>query len=165
MIAALVNVAGWWVTFRNNHRLEQLRRDEKVRDFQIALRAEIASELQNLDTADVLEAHLAKITERYETVKDYSVHVPHMAPNLVFDAILGEIHILPGAVIAPVVDYERRRQTVARFADELRDQRFRELPKDRQLAMYRDYLGARLKLRKLALAAAAALDQGLQDAQ
>lgn len=165
LIAALVNMVGWWVAFRNNHRLDQLRREEKVRDFQIALRAEIGSELQNLDDAEKLEGHLQTIAERYRTIKDYAVHVPHMAPNMVFDTILSEIHILPGAVIAPVVDYERRRQTVARFADELRDEQFRQLPQDRQLAMYTDYLGARLKLRKLALAAAQALDEGLRDDQ
>ncbi len=163
LIAALVNVAGWFVAFRNDHRLRRMQRAEKVRDFQIALRAEVASELQLLDAAGPLEEHLATITERYEREPGYSVHVPHMAPSLVFDAILKEIHVLPGSVIGPAVDYERRRRTVEQFATSLRGEAFSSLSAERQLEMYADYLGARLKLRRLARAAAEALDRGLAD--
>lgn len=48
LVSASVSAMGWIVTFRATLRLEQLRRDEKVNDFQVALRAEIESDLLNL---------------------------------------------------------------------------------------------------------------------
>jgi hypothetical protein len=44
VISGLVSLIVVQLNFRQGRRLEQARRDEKVRDFQIAIRAEIRSE-------------------------------------------------------------------------------------------------------------------------
>lgn len=129
---------------------------EKVHDFRVALHAEISSELLNLDAFD-LNQHLEDIRGRYAARDDYSVSVPHLAQNVIFDAIVGQIHILPARVIRPVVEYERLRAAVDSFAIDLRDETFRRLSRDRQLEMYAGYIDMRRRLRDLAAQAATAL--------
>lgn len=128
---------------------------EKVHDFRIALHAEITSELLNLEAFN-LDEHLEEIRSRYES-EDYSVSVPHLAQNVIFDAIVGQIHILPAKVIRPVVEYERLRAAVDSFAVDLRDESFRQLSRARQLEMYEGYIDMRRRLRELATQAATAL--------
>ncbi|MDP1731347.1 MAG: hypothetical protein Q8L54_09260 [Devosia sp.] len=160
VVSALVNVAGWFVTFRQSMKLEQHRRDEKVHDFQVALRAEISSDLLNLDVVD-WQAYLRDITSRYAADPDYSVVVPHMASNAIFTSVVTEIHILPGQVIAPVVNYARLRETVERFVLDLRAERYSQLSGERQLVMYSDYLRMLARLEALAEHAVAAIDRSL----
>lgn len=133
-------------------------RREKVSDFRIALHAEISSELLNLGAFD-LDEHLEDIRERYQDER-YSVSVPHLAENVIFEAIVGQIHILPARVIRPVVEYERLRASVDRFAADMRDETFRRLPQDRQLEMYEGYIDMRRRLRDLAEQAALTLQKG-----
>ena len=102
VIAGLVNVLGWIVTSRETLANERRRRNEKVRDFQIALRAEIRSELANLKAYD-LDRYNAEIKRRYDVDPTYSVVIPHPARHVIFEAISGEIQILPENVIDPVV--------------------------------------------------------------
>jgi hypothetical protein len=160
LVSGIVSVAGWWVTFRTSMRIEQMRRDEKVHDFQVALRAEIASDLLNTEVID-RAAHLDGIRKRYETEAGYSVFVPYMASNAIFESIVKDIHILPGEVIAPIVDYARLRQTVEKFVLDLRADKFAQLSNDRQLAMYSDYLGTLDRVEALAEHAVAAIDRSL----
>ncbi|MDP3898839.1 MAG: hypothetical protein Q8Q62_19380, partial [Mesorhizobium sp.] len=68
--------------------------------------------------------------------------------------------ILPESVIGPVVNYARQRQTVETFAEDMRSPGFKELPKTRQLEMYRDYLGMWAVWRDLAAKAEKALETG-----
>lgn len=156
LLSGLVSAAGWFVNSWQTRRLEQLRRDERVHDFQVALRAEIGSDLVWMSVID-RGAFLAEIQRRYAEDSAYSVLVPHMAANVVFAAIVGEIHILPGDVIAPVVDYSRLRQTVEQFVTDLRGERFRQLAAERQLLMYSDYLDMLGRLEILAERAVSAL--------
>lgn len=160
VVSGLINALGWFVTFRQSRRLEQLRRDEKVHDFQVALRAEIASDLLGLSVFDHAEV-LSTVSRQYVEDKGFSVLVPHMASNTIFEAVIGEIHILPGEVIDPVVDYQRLRQTIERFATDLRSQSFAALPSERQLVMFGDYLKMMQRLQVLAERAVTALDNSL----
>jgi len=159
-ISGLVSLIVVQLNFRQSRHIERLRRDEKVRDFQIALQAEIASELLNLQVADRSE-FLATVRDAYAANPGFSPVIPRMARNVVFETVVKEIHILPGAVIAPVVHYARLRQTLEQFVDDLRADSFRALTPDRQLLMYSDYLAMLDRVEALAENARAALGKSL----
>lgn len=139
VISGFVSLVVVQLNFRQERKAERLRRNEKVRDFQIALRAEVRSELTNLSRFD-FEALLRDVERRYEAEEGYSVSVPRLARHMVFDAIVGELHILPETVIDPVVLYVRQRQVVESLVEDMRDPAFKSLSKERQLAIYRDYI-------------------------
>lgn len=149
VISSIIGAIGWFVTYRLTISLDERRRAEKIRDFQIALRAEIWSELANLERFD-LDALYADVVKRYQADEAYSVSVPRLARQIVFETVAGEIHILPEAVIGPVVLYARQREVVESMTKDIQDGRFATLAKDRQLAMYRDYLGLWKVWRELA---------------
>ena len=158
VISGLVSLIVVQLNFRQQRRGDRLRRLEKIRDFQIALRAEIRSELRNLAHHDI-EEQLARVRQFYESRPDYAVTVPRPPESLVFRALVGEIHILPGRVIDPVVLFERQRAAIAQLADDMRDAGFRFHSREQQLAMYEDYLNMWSAWRDFALQAEAALDQ------
>jgi len=160
VVSGVVSVLGWFVNSWQARTLEQRRREEKVHDFQVALQAEIASDRVSMSVVD-RGAFLLEIQARYAANSGYSVVVPHMARNPIFAAIVTEIHVLPGDVIAPVVDYERLRETVGQFVVDMRADKFSQLPADRQLAMYTDYLRMLDRLEILARRAELALSNSL----
>jgi hypothetical protein len=159
-ISGLVSLLVVQLDFRQSRKSEHLRRAEKIRDFQIALRAEIRGELSNLSSYD-FPSLLKDVRSRYKSEPGYSVSVPRLARHLIFEAIVGEIHILPEAVIDPVVLYARQRQAVESLVDDMRDRSFRELSTDRQLAIYEDYIRMWETWRDLAAQAEAALNEQL----
>jgi hypothetical protein len=159
VISGLISLIVVQMNFRQERKADRQRREEKIRDFQIALQAEIRSELANLQRFE-LDALLAEVESRYAKDQDYSVIVPRIAKHVVFDAIAKEIHILPEAVIGPVVFYARQRQVVEQLAEDMRDASFKGLAPERQLAMYRDYLGMWDVWRDLASKAEKALEAG-----
>jgi hypothetical protein len=160
IVSGVVSAAGWFVTSWQQLRLERQRRTEKVRDFQVALRAEIATDLITMEVVD-RTVFFEEIRSRYAGDPTFSVVVPHLSANVVFDVVVKEIHILPGDVISQVVMYARLRQIVGRFIDDMRSDSFKALPASRQLAMYRDYLDTLDRLEALAQQAVAALDRSL----
>jgi hypothetical protein len=159
VISGLISLVVVQLNFRQERKADRLRREEKIRDFQIALRAEIRSELANLERFD-LSSLLADVKDRYAADTGYSVSVPRIAKHVIFDAIAKEIHILPESVIGPVVFYARQRQAVESLADDMRDPAFKALSRERQLEMYGDYLGMWDVWRDLAAKAEKALETG-----
>ncbi|HEY5818652.1 MAG TPA: hypothetical protein VIU14_09685 [Mesorhizobium sp.] len=157
VISGLVSLVLVQLNFRQSRRIEQIRRDEKIRDFQIALRAEIRAELLNLSHYDI-EAQRSEVRRRYESDPSYSVSVPRPVRQAVFDALISEIHILPEAVIDPVVLFERQRNVVESLAEDMRDASFKMLSREQQLAMYDDYLMMWDTWRSFALNAEAVLN-------
>jgi len=157
VVSGIVSAVGWFVASWQAMRFERRRRDEKVRDFQVALRAEIASDLLNMQVANRGD-FLATVTAEYERDPAYYPFVPRLASNVVFDAVVTEIQLLPEAVIRPVIRYARLRQTLERFIEDLRSETARTLAPQRQLTMYADYLATLDRLEALAGAAVAALD-------
>ena len=87
VISSLVTAVGWLVNYRTSLGLEKERRLEKVRDFQIALRAEIRSELHQLNTENLTD-ELKVIEGRYAKSKTYSVFVPSLARHVVFESLI-----------------------------------------------------------------------------
>ncbi len=160
IVSGLVSAAGWFVNSWQARELEQRRRDEKVRDFQAALRAEIESDLENMKVIDRGRL-LQQVDDSYKADPKYTPFVPRLASNVVFDAIVSEIHVLPGSTITPVIDYARLRQTLERFTEDLRSADFKHLPSQRQFTMYEDYLATLGRLETLAERASAALSISL----
>jgi hypothetical protein len=160
IVSGLVSAAGWFVSSWQTRSLEVTRRSEKVRDFQIALRAEIASDLLNLEVAD-RSVFLQAVTAEYARDPTYAPFIPRLTSNAVFASIIADIHVLPAPVIAPVVHYARLRETLKLFIEDLRSEAFRGLPTERQLTMYADYLAQLDRLETRAAAALNALRRSL----
>ena len=157
VISGLVSLIVVQLGFRAERRAERLRRDEKVRDFQIALRAEIASDLINMKETDRSRI-MAEMTAAFAADPAYSPVAPRIASNLIFEAIVREIHILPEGVISPIVHYARLRQTLERFVDDLRSETYRALNAERRLLAYSDYLATYDRLETLAQTAMRSLE-------
>lgn len=160
LVSALVSAAGWFVTSWQTQQIDQRRRGEHLNDFQVALRAEVASDLLNMAVADRRE-FLDEVSERYRADATYYPVVPMQSRNVVFEAIVGEIHILPEAVITPLIHYARMRQRVEKFVDDLRSADFRALTAERQLTMYSDYLEMLDRAEQLGRDAVSSLDESL----
>ncbi|SEQ86944.1 hypothetical protein SAMN05216548_108149 [Faunimonas pinastri] len=164
IISSLIAIIGWLVSYRMTRRLETVRRDEKVRDFQIALLAEIRSERHHLATLD-LAGDLEHVRAQYAAAEQhgraYAPMVPRIAGPLVFPNVVKEIHILPERTIDPVVLYFRQVQLVERFIEDLRGERFRSLESARQIAMYADYIELMRYWRVMAEQACEALEASL----
>lgn len=160
IVSGLVSVLGWFATFYMGLRRDRMLRDEKVHDFQIALYAEVSSDVLAISLSD-RKRYLAEAQRRYRQEPGYSVVVPRLARNAVYDTLLREIQILPSEVIQPLIDYQRQREAVEQFVEDLRDQTFRSLPAARQLLMYSDYLDMLGLLEDLARDAMAALADSL----
>jgi hypothetical protein len=162
-IAGLINIIGWFVTFRQTRRLGRERRAEKVTDVQTALLAEIRSDLQNLRTIHV-EEEVEKIRQRLQQASDdtpYTPFVPKDSGTPIFSAIVEDIALLPTEVIDPVVLYYKQRDVIAHFTMDLRAESFRLLPADRKLAMMADYLRLKAFASELAADAVASLENSL----
>ncbi|MBE7183335.1 MAG: hypothetical protein INR68_02870 [Methylobacterium mesophilicum] len=149
LIAGLVNVAGWFVTYQRERRLEIARREEKVRDYITALRAEIRCHNFRWTEAEAAE-HLAAITARIEGASSYTPFVPRDAGNKIYDAIANEIHLLPAEAIDAVVRYYAQTHSVAEMVEDLRSETYDRLDAARKTAIYRDYIGLRMEAGRLA---------------
>ena len=158
LVSALISAAGWFVTSWQAQRSEARRRGEKVHDFQVALRAEIASDLLGLQVgsrAEMLEA-LKKALDQNPT---YRPIIPRLASNAVFGEVLRELHVLPAEVIAAVINYQRLRQSIELFVEDIRS--VSEVSGNRLLLMTSDYVDMLNRLEILAINAVAALERSL----
>jgi hypothetical protein len=142
--------------------LDLRTRAERVRDIQTALRAEIRSHLRSLDAFRDDE-------RRRETIAlilgeaGYSPFVPSEIAPFVFDAMVDEIHILPGRVIDPVVLYYRQWRALAASIEDMRAAAFAALSQPRKAAVYEDYIGIGVYAAELANDAIEAVTRSLRD--
>jgi hypothetical protein len=156
VISLLGLYLGGWMAIRHERR----RRHEKVKDFQIALRAEIRSELHNLLSID-FDRHFDQIRSRYAADPNYSVFPSYPARHVIFEALKDEIHLLPEEVIDEVILYSRQRYAIEKFVEDMRDTRFAQLGADRQLEMYKDFLEMQKFLTESAQHSVDALDYSI----
>jgi hypothetical protein len=117
------------------------RRRERIRDVQTSLRAEMRSHRRWLESFDAEKQEggaAAKL--KAGQAGAFDPFVPSEVDTFVFDAIVEDIHILPGRVIDPLILYYRQMKALSAFASDLRTDRFDRLEVARKVEMYDDYL-------------------------
>ena len=168
METALVGVLGALVGILLSNALTMLldvrRRRERITDVQTSLRAEIRSQWRRLAPLD-LESRARMIVDKIEAAADqeldFTPFIPQEDDNVVFESVVDEIHILPNDVIDPVVLYYSQLNTITRFVEDLRSERFARLEADRKVEMYKDYIAMKEQARLFADRAIRALDASL----
>lgn len=139
VVSAAVTALGWLATHSSERRLEAMRRREKVIDVQTALLAEIESNIVRYAEID-LDAHLALMDRLIRTKPRYTPFVPRDSTEIVFEAMLPDIHVLPTEVIGDVVSYYKQEYKLRALIDDLRGETFRALDQSRKAHIYADYI-------------------------
>jgi hypothetical protein len=164
VVSFLAVALGWFVTHRQNIGREASRRQERIKDVQTALRAEMRSHWRRLGPIDLearAELIVAKIRDAAEKGQDFTPFIPREDHSVIFSAVAHEIHILPNDVIDPVVLYYTHANAISQFVDDLRADKFAALDPSRKIEMYRDYIGMKEQARELAEEAIRAIDVSL----
>ena len=166
VIAALVTVIGWYVAFQRDRRIENGRRAERIRDCKIALRAEISCHVPRWTMKDETE-HVEEMARQISAGADrsppFTPFVPKETPNPAFQTIVGEIQILPGDVIEPVIRYYQQVDVIAQLAEDMRGERYAALEAERKIDVYKDFMELRREAGRLAIDAIDALEQSSDD--
>jgi len=166
IIGALVTAFGWFVTHRNDRKMNNHRRSEKVRDCKIALRAEISCHLPRwaMKNADRHVEEMSNRIRKGSTRKPpFTPFVPKETPNPAFNTIVNEIQILPGDVIEPVIRYYQQVDVITQLAEDMRSDRYEGLEPDRKADIYSDFIELRLEAGRLATEAIEALEHSRDD--
>lgn len=156
VLAGLFVAVGWIVNGAQNRADARRLRRERRDDVQRALVAEIKHYLEVLETEDV---DLAWAAMQPRIAQGYVPFLPSEANDMVFQSVLGNIHILPKSVIDPVVKYYSQLRAIEMQIADSRLSAFVDgTDKDsrtRREAVYEEYLGMKVRARKYALAALA----------
>ena len=104
---------------------------------------------------------MGKIRDAAATGATFTPFIPMEDDNVVFDVVSAEIQILPNDVIDPVVLYYAQLNTITRFVEDLRGDRFAALEPERKIEMYGDYIAMKEQARHFAERAIRALDASL----
>ncbi len=148
----LTNVLRVYFDWRNRH--------ERVRDIQTALRAEIRSHRHGLEDFDD-QSGTDGVLERMAADATFTPFLTREIEPPIFGAAVGEIHILPGQVIDPVVIYYRQARSLAGMTDDMRNPAYAVLPSERKAQLYSDYIAMGLFALELADDALGALEDSL----
>lgn len=144
LIAGTFVALGWLVNGFANRRRDAKQRAERVRDVQRALFAEIRAYLAALKAVD-LRVYGAGIERRIMSEPGYFPVIPTERNDHVFQAIIGDIHVLPRQVIDPVVLYYSQLSAISALIDDLRALDVAKVGPDRASAMYRDYIALKIE--------------------
>lgn len=139
VVSAAVTALGWFATHWSTQRIEAKRRIEKIIDVQWALLAEIESNLQRYAEID-LDEHLADMEKRIRGRGRFTPFVPRFATEIVFEAFISDIHILPTETIRDVVSYYKQEYKLRELVDDLRSDKVHSLERDRKALLYSDYV-------------------------
>lgn len=142
---------GWFVNDWLKRRASARLLIEKKTDFQRALRAEIRafSDSPGMTVAG-LDGAIRKAGEQvrdHEDGEKFIPFIPRRKSNVVFEAILPEIHILPEKVVYPVVVYYAQIRLIENITEDLRTPEYAAMSAERRCQLLVDYL----KLVKYAL--------------
>ncbi len=66
--------------------------------------------------------------------------MPRYATEIIFEAMLADIHILPTETIDDVVAYYKQEYKLRELVEDLRSSRYQELEQDRKARIYEDYV-------------------------
>lgn len=132
---------GWVYNGRRNRREAANLRAERLRDVHRALYAEIGANLSNLAEEDALVAEAEAVEAHMAADPTYIPFLPREERNTVYRSVVSDIHVLPRTSIDPIVAYYAQLTSIANLVDDIRGETFAGLPKDRQIAIYRDLIG------------------------
>lgn len=158
---------GWIYNGRQNRRNATALRTEKLRDFHRALYAEIGTNLANLWDEKRLDSYAAGLIERMSEDDTFVPFIPREHNDHTFDALIGDIHILPRHTIDPIVAYYSLVKAIAALADDMRGEGYKAMSQDRRIAMYSDYIEMKkqaLQFGRFANAMITAYSEGGRDA-
>jgi hypothetical protein len=142
IVSAAVTALGWFASHWSEQRLETKRRIERIVDVQTALLAEIESNLTRYEEID-LDRHTTDMVRRITgkgQAKNFTPFVPRYATEIIFEAMLADIHILPTETIDDVVAYYKQEYKLRELVEDLRSSRYQELEQDRKARIYEDYV-------------------------
>ena len=142
VVSAAVTALGWFASHWSEQRLDTQRRIEKIVDVQTALLAEIESNLTRYEEID-LDLHTSQMVRRIMQKtrgRNFTPFVPRYATEIVFEAMLADIHILPTETIDDVVAYYKQEYKLRELVEDLRSDRYNELEQDRKARIYEDYV-------------------------
>lgn len=139
IVSAAVTALGWYASHWSEKRLESQRRIERIVDVQTALLAEIESNLTRYEEID-LDRHTTDMVRKITGKKAFTPFVPRDAPEIVFEAMLADIHILPTETIDDVVAYYKQEYKLRELVEDLRSSRYQELEQERKARIYEDYI-------------------------
>jgi hypothetical protein len=138
-VSAIITMLGWLASHWSERRLETKRRTEKVTDVQAALLAEIESNLKRYQELD-LDSHAADMSSLIRKGRGFTPFVPRYVSEIVFEAMIGEVHILPTETIGDVVAYYKQEYKLRELVEDLRSDRYAGLEPARKVLMYEDYV-------------------------
>ncbi len=144
VVAGVFLALGWIVNGWQNRRRDAALREERVRDVQRALFAEIRAYLAALKRDDIA-VYGDEIARRIETETGYFPVIPTERNDTVYRAIVDDIHILPRATVDPVVLYYSQLVVIGAMIDDLRVLDLSRIGPVRAAAMYRDYIAMKLE--------------------
>lgn len=141
-VSAVVTALGWFATHWSTQRIDTRRRIERIIDVQWALLAEIESNLLRYAEID-LEDHQSEMERmilRRGGKAGFTPFVPRYATEIVFEAFIPDIHILPTETIRDVVAYYKQEYKLRELVEDLRSDRFAVLDRDRKARLYGHYV-------------------------
>lgn len=142
VVSAAVTALGWFASHWSTARLDDKRRQEKIIDVQWALLAEIESNLARYAEVD-LDAHEHDMLARIRNPRGrvgFTPFVPREVAEVVFEAFLADIHILPTETIRDVVAYYKQEYKLRELVEDLRGERYAALDRERKAHIYSHYL-------------------------
>lgn len=118
-------------------------RQEKTRDLQTAIRAEVRAHWYELNDFGDLEAlrdsDIASIEAGRWVQPSFTPFVLRQAPSVVFDTIQSDLALLDNAVIQICINYYRQLALASQLAEDLRAERYAQLPADRKIQLISAY--------------------------
>lgn len=156
VISAAVTAAGWLVASRREDKRHERLRAEQVLDVQVALRAEIWAHLYQL-RADDLDSFPPAVEARWDTEPSYVPMISREKHDVIFEAQIGQIHILPTDAVRPVVLYYSQLKSIELFAEDMRSPHYADRGVEAKRLIYRDYIEMKKKALELGADAERAL--------
>jgi hypothetical protein len=142
IVSAAVTALGWFASHWSTQQIENKRRNERIIDVQWALLAEIESNLLRYAEID-LDGHqraMERMIMQGRGKSGFTPFVPRYATEIVFEAFIPDIHILPTETIRDVVGYYKQEYKLRELVEDLRSDRFVALDKDRKAKLYGHYV-------------------------
>lgn len=130
---------GWLVNGAQNRARDRKLREEKVRDYQHALIAEIRAYV-NVLRRDDLDAFESEMVRRIEADPAFFPFIPSEKNDTVFKALVENIQVLPRTSIDPVTVYYSYIDAIHAMISDLRALGRADVSDERLILMYGDYI-------------------------